>query len=244
MNLLTSFSLNLKAHFNKNNFSESTIRLALNIFNINIPRHSRKNLLTVAVAGVAAATAFAATPASAAFFRFCGIFLFDRGTIDGIIQLDDLTGEFISIQDAITTDLVDLGPPPVYGNPIIYECFLGRSVEFPDPGEPFDNQFPVFRYTFTTRPSLYQSCHPFPTSNILNVNIPLSWFPINFPAIGDPPINIFNTEIRNGITRKDPDKLRQIPPPPPAPGPLPIFGAAAAFGFSRNFRKRIKSTSS
>jgi len=26
----------------------------------------------------------------------------------------------------------------------------------------------------------------------------------------------------------------------PAPGPLPLFGAAAAFGFSRKLRKRIK----
>ena len=28
--------------------------------------------------------------------------------------------------------------------------------------------------------------------------------------------------------------------PPPVPGPLPLFGAAAAFGFSRQLRKRIK----
>ena len=27
---------------------------------------------------------------------------------------------------------------------------------------------------------------------------------------------------------------------PPAPGPLPLFGAAAAFGFSRKLRQRIK----
>jgi len=29
---------------------------------------------------------------------------------------------------------------------------------------------------------------------------------------------------------------------PPVPGPLPIFGAAAAFGFSRNLRRRIKNS--
>jgi hypothetical protein len=29
---------------------------------------------------------------------------------------------------------------------------------------------------------------------------------------------------------------------PPAPGPLPLFGAAAAFGFSRKLRKRISAT--
>jgi hypothetical protein len=32
------------------------------------------------------------------------------------------------------------------------------------------------------------------------------------------------------------------PPPAAAPGPLPIFGAAAAFGFSRKLRKRIKNS--
>jgi hypothetical protein len=31
----------------------------------------------------------------------------------------------------------------------------------------------------------------------------------------------------------------QAEPPAPAPGPLPVFGAAAAFGFSRKLRKRI-----
>ena len=31
--------------------------------------------------------------------------------------------------------------------------------------------------------------------------------------------------------------------PPPVPGPLPLFGAAAAFGFSRKLRKRIKARS-
>ena len=30
------------------------------------------------------------------------------------------------------------------------------------------------------------------------------------------------------------------PPSTPVPGPLPLFGAAAAFGFSRKLRKRIK----
>ncbi|MCP9933786.1 cistern family PEP-CTERM protein [Cyanobium sp. Candia 9D4] len=39
-----------------------------------------------------------------------------------------------------------------------------------------------------------------------------------------------------------------LPPPPPAPGdsvpgPLPVLGAAAAFGFSRRLRYRIKSSS-
>ena len=36
----------------------------------------------------------------------------------------------------------------------------------------------------------------------------------------------------------------QVAPASPAavPGPLPLFGAAAAFGFSRKLRKRIKSS--
>jgi hypothetical protein len=34
--------------------------------------------------------------------------------------------------------------------------------------------------------------------------------------------------------------LYTAPAPAPAPGPLPLFGAAAAFGFSRKLRKRIK----
>jgi hypothetical protein len=32
-------------------------------------------------------------------------------------------------------------------------------------------------------------------------------------------------------------------PAAPAPGPLPLFGAAAAFGFSRKLRKRIQESS-
>ena len=34
--------------------------------------------------------------------------------------------------------------------------------------------------------------------------------------------------------------LYTAPAPAPVPGPLPLFGAAAAFGFSRKLRKRIK----
>ena len=182
----------------------------------------RKNLLTVAVAGVAAATAFAATPASAAFFSWCGIFP-DGGKIDGTIQLDDVTGDFISLLENVTTETAALI------NPITYTTanFTGRSSQFDDEQpDPYKN---VYRYTFTQG------------LNTLQVNIPSSWFPNKFPAIGDPPIGIVNTEIRNGTPRKDPDQLRQVSR---APGPLPIFGAAAAFGLSRNIRKRIKSASS
>ena len=34
--------------------------------------------------------------------------------------------------------------------------------------------------------------------------------------------------------------LKVEPVPAPAPGPLPLFGAAAAFGWSRRIRKQIK----
>ena len=183
----------------------------------------RKNLLTVAVAGVAAATAFAATPASAAFFSWCGFFP-DGGKIDGTIQLDDATGAFIALLENVTTETA------AFINPITYTTaeFTGSSSLFDD--EQLDPYKNVFRYIFKQGP------------NELQVNIPSSWFsPNNLPAIGDPPIGIINTEIRNNITRKDPDSLRRVAR---APGPLPIFGAAAAFGLSRNIRKRIKSASS
>jgi MYXO-CTERM domain-containing protein len=35
-------------------------------------------------------------------------------------------------------------------------------------------------------------------------------------------------------------KVEPVPAPAPAPGPLPLFGAAAAFGWSRRIRKQIK----
>jgi hypothetical protein len=187
----------------------------------------RKNLLTVAVAGVAAATAFAATPASAAFFSWCGIFYPGteinpiNGKIDGIIEVDDATGAFIKLLGNETSETA------AFINPITYTTaeFTGLSEVDPDSDNPL---FKVYRYTFVQG------------LNELQVNIPFSWFPNNFPAIGDPPILIGNREIRNGTPRKDPDKLRQVG----VPGPLPIFGAAAAFGLSRNIRKRIKSASS
>jgi hypothetical protein len=193
----------------------------------------RKNLLTLAVAGAAAATAFAATPASAAFFRWCGFF--DPGTeinpsngkIDGTIEVDDVTGVFIKLLENETSETA------AFINPITYTT---ANYIAPPKRAPVlvvaaddDNPFEVFRYIFIQGP------------NELQVNIPSSWFPNNFPAIGDPPILIGNREIRNGTPRIDPDKVFQVPPP--VPGPLPIFGAAAAFGLSRNIRKRIKSAS-
>ena len=186
----------------------------------------RKNLLTVAVAGVAAATAFAATPASAAFFSWCGFFSPGtpsnpiNGKIDGIIEVDDVTGAFIALLENETSETA------AFINPITYTTanFTGRSAVDPD----LDNPFKVYRYIFNQGP------------NQLQVNIPFAWFPNNFPEKGFP-IDIVNREIRNGTPRKDPDQLRRVAR---APGPLPIFGAAAAFGLSRNIRKRIKSASS
>ena len=67
----------------------------------------RKNLLTVAAAGVAAATAFAATPASAAFFSWCGFFEPNppnSGKIDGTIEVDDVTGAFIALFENETSE--------------------------------------------------------------------------------------------------------------------------------------------
>jgi hypothetical protein len=44
-----------------------------------------------------------------------------------------------------------------------------------------------------------------------------------------------------------PTDLNCLPPPPapgdPVPGPLPLFGAAAAFGYSRKLRRRLQASS-
>jgi hypothetical protein len=228
VNLLTSFQFELKTQFKKNHLSESPNRIALNILNTNIPRHSRKNALTVAVAGVAAATAFTATPASAALFSWCGMFI-DGGKIQGTIQVDDVTGGFIALLENMTTVTnANLSPISYTTANFVNKIFLPAETNPPTP-LPI-NGFSTYRYIFTQG------------LNTLEVSIPYAWFPNNFPAIGDPPVDIVNLECRTGSIgcRKDPDKLRQVS----VPGPLPIFGAAAAFGFSRNFRKRIKSTSS
>lgn len=68
MKLLSNFQFRLKTQFKKNSFAVSLSKRTFNDLGGNSPRYSRKNLLTVAAAGVAAATAFTATPASAAFF--------------------------------------------------------------------------------------------------------------------------------------------------------------------------------
>jgi len=190
----------------------------------------RKNLLTVAVAGVAAVTAFAATPASAAFFFICGYFP-DGGRVLGTIELDDITGNFISLLNTTTTETLG------FINPITYTTadFISQSIVAAETDPPISspiNAFDTYRYIFSQGP------------NTLQINYATSLFPNNFPAIGDPPgpLIMVNREFRNGILRSDPEPVDQVPPP--VPGPLPIFGAAAAFGLSRNIRKRIKGASS
>ena len=42
----------------------------------------------------------------------------------------------------------------------------------------------------------------------------------------------------------NPPSISESQPTPAAPGPLPIFGAAAAFGASRQLRRRIKASAS
>ena len=229
MKLLSNFQFRLGNRFKKNPFAVSPSKRTFNDLGGNSPRHSRKNLLTVAAAGVAAATAFTATPASAAFFLICGMFA-DGGSVKGTIQLDDITGNFISLLNTTTTET------PGLINPITYTTadFFSQSTvaaETPPPipdGEPL-NAFETYRYIFSQGP------------NTLQINYDTSLFPNNFPAIGDPPGPIMvNREFRNGVLRSDPEPVIQVP----VPGPLPIFGAAAAFGFSRKIRKRIKSANS
>jgi hypothetical protein len=48
----------------------------------------------------------------------------------------------------------------------------------------------------------------------------------------------------NGATQQSQTRIHELvtsTPPTTAPSPLPIFGASAAFGFSRRLRKQIKS---
>jgi hypothetical protein len=66
-------------------------------------------------------------------------------------------------------------------------------------------------------------------------------FPTNFTSSSD------GGASWNTVDNTGPDQMMQIlatappPPPVPTPAPLPIFGAAAAFGYSRRLRKRIGS---
>jgi len=66
-------------------------------------------------------------------------------------------------------------------------------------------------------------------------------FPTNFTASSD------GGASWGTVDNTGPDQMMQIlatappPPPVPTPAPLPIFGAAAAFGYSRRLRKRIGS---
>ena len=66
-------------------------------------------------------------------------------------------------------------------------------------------------------------------------------FPTNFTSSSD------SGATWNTVDNTGPDQMMQIlatappPPPVPTPAPLPIFGAAAAFGYSRRLRKRIGS---
>jgi len=56
-----------------------------------------------------------------------------------------------------------------------------------------------------------------------------------------------NPETGGGVSTHEPGSFisvwaQVVPTAPPAPGPLPALGAAAAFGFSRQLRKLIKSS--
>jgi hypothetical protein len=210
------FSLPSKPQY----FIISPSKIHLKGLDAKVCRYPLKNFLTVAAAGVVAVLAFSGTPASAAFFFFCGMFA-DGGKVTGTIQLDDVTGNFISLLNATTTETVG------NINPITYTNFTGRSTESAD----MDNPFSVFRYNFSSG------------SDILEINYPTSLFPNNFPPIGVPGVTVANKEIRNGTPRLAPfDPVIRVNPP--VPGPLPILGAAAAFRISRRIRKKIKARQS
>ena len=51
---------------------------------------------------------------------------------------------------------------------------------------------------------------------------------------------IFSVDLNSSVTWAQVARQRDNNPPSTVPGPLPALGAAAAFGFSRKLRKRIK----
>jgi len=53
-------------------------------------------------------------------------------------------------------------------------------------------------------------------------------------------VNSSNTTFNNAVLVGDTFTYAQATLYTGAPGPLPLFGAAAAFGYSRKLRKRIK----
>ena len=69
-------------------------------------------------------------------------------------------------------------------------------------------------------------------------NIP--WFWINHSNGSD--LNNFLGDEQNNLYVWNADGFSGVRFTNPVPGPLPIFGVAAAFGFSRKLRKRIKSS--
>jgi hypothetical protein len=77
--------------------------------------------------------------------------------------------------------------------------------------------------------------------NVSSDNGPVSFDPNDFPTSADFISKLVVDPLTNNFTPSIVDTaIQKNPKPETVPGPLPILGAAAAFGFSRKLRSRIK----
>lgn len=76
-------------------------------------------------------------------------------------------------------------------------------------------------------------------SSINGINAPLHTYS---PTVSGPITFTSNVSVTQGLMSQFTDTViqQQIPP---VPGPFPVFGAAAAFGFSRQLRRRVAKSS-
>ena len=96
-------------------------------------------------------------------------------------------------------------------------------------------------------PAEFESCR-FTLSNLdlmllrICANRPELYCEFNFFNVVNPPSSDYSTSPFTGTLNTTIFNVVTLSAPPstPAPGPLPALGAAAAFGFSRKLRKRIK----
>lgn len=86
----------------------------------------------------------------------------------------------------------------------------------------------------------YENTIPTSPSTMYFTNPYASTFNDDFIVSADIEIVVTSTFAGNVDYWAQTIKVEPVPAPAPAPGPLPLFGAAAAFGWSRRMRKQIK----
>lgn len=188
------------------------------------------NHLTVAALTAAAGVALAAYPVKALVvsYSFCGTFD-DGGTVDGTIV-------FESTANTSSGAVIDFQAKSSTSQP-------GSTINWTE--NDFTNLFVNVAPNLTSNPNAgnfgggYSRQYEFNQSAIaLYINLPESYFPSNFPAIGDPPIRYNMAEFRNigdpPIWRKDVDDIRRVP------APLPVMGAAVTIAYVRKLRSSSK----